>query len=144
MILESSTISQRKLFPYGFSCCICQAPNQTLAQLRVHVLSHPEYNFAFDFKPSRGGCQIVISHRDDGFGSPIRPQVYQLGRPLRALDLEKLIDGDDSWITSRYGPDNDVSPQFTAVKVAQVSTLLVYRSCSSDYINQATETCWPP
>ncbi|EOO04317.1 putative zinc finger domain-containing protein [Phaeoacremonium minimum UCRPA7] len=106
----------------GFSCCICQAPNQSLPQLRIHVLSHPEYNFAFDFKPARGGCQIVISHREDVHGSPIRPQVYQLGRPLKALDLEKLLDGDDSWITSRYGPDNDISPQFATIKVPQKLT----------------------
>lgn len=92
-----------------FSCCLCGAPHQSLSQLRAHLLGHEKYDFEFDLRP-KGGYHVSVAHihtSGSGAVSPLRSKVYQLGRPMRPFDLEKFLDGDDSWITSRLGPDND-------------------------------------
>lgn len=108
----------------GFPCCICQAYHQSMSQLRAHCMIHPEYFFDFDFRHGKGGGhQVRITHNADAPGSPIRPKIYQLGRPTKLLDLEKYVEGDDSWITSRYGPDNDKVQDRHVYKAPQVSCI---------------------
>ncbi|KAH6847943.1 hypothetical protein B0I37DRAFT_154447 [Chaetomium sp. MPI-CAGE-AT-0009] len=89
-----------------FACLLCGAENDRLCQLRAHYLSHPQYDFHFEIKPKAGYC-VTVKPNADGRGSPLRPRVYQLGLPVKPLDLEKYVNGDDSWVTSRLGPDND-------------------------------------
>lgn len=106
-----------------FSCCLCGAPHQSVSQLRAHLLGHDKYGFNFDVRP-KGGYHVSVAHTRKAASSPLRSKVYQLGRPLKPFDLEKFVDGDDSWITSRFGPDNDrdlgpakpVAPKITAVR----------------------------
>jgi hypothetical protein len=99
-----------------FACLLCGAENDRLCQLRAHYLSHPQYDFHFEIKPKAGYC-VTVKPNADGRGSPLRPKVYQLGLPVKPLDLEKYVNGDDSWVTSRLGPDNgrevfeDTAPQ---------------------------------
>jgi len=90
-----------------FSCCLCGAAHQSLSQLRVHVQGHEKYDFDFELR-AKGGYQVSVAHNSSRPASPIRSKVYQLGRPLLPFDLEKFVDGDDSWVTSRLGPDNDL------------------------------------
>ncbi|KAL2171649.1 hypothetical protein VTG60DRAFT_2217 [Thermothelomyces hinnuleus] len=99
-----------------FACLLCGAENDRLSQLRAHYLSHPQYDFCFEFKPKTGYC-VTVKPNASNHGSPLRPRVYQLGLPVKPLDLDKYVDGDDSWVTSRLGPDNgrelfrDTAPQ---------------------------------
>ncbi|KAL1883031.1 hypothetical protein VTK73DRAFT_106 [Phialemonium thermophilum] len=97
-----------------FSCCLCAAPHQCLSQLRAHLLGHEKYQFDIDLRP-KGGYQISVSHSSSGPATPMRRQVYQLGLPLKAFNLEKYIEGDNSWVTSRLGPDDgrDLGPPKT-------------------------------
>ncbi|KAL2193514.1 hypothetical protein P885DRAFT_72124 [Corynascus similis CBS 632.67] len=88
-----------------FACLLCGAENDRLSQLRAHYLSHPQYDFCFEFKP-KIGCCVTVKPNATNHGSPLRPRVYQLGLPVKPLDLDKYVDGDDSWVTSRLGPDN--------------------------------------
>ncbi|KAH6621209.1 hypothetical protein B0J18DRAFT_220652 [Chaetomium sp. MPI-SDFR-AT-0129] len=88
-----------------FACLLCGAENDRLSQLRAHYLSHPQYDFHFEFRPKAGYC-VTVKPNANSFGSPLRPKVYQLGLPVKPLDLEKYVNGDDSWVTSRLGPDN--------------------------------------
>ncbi|KAJ4307049.1 hypothetical protein N0V88_000424 [Collariella sp. IMI 366227] len=88
-----------------FSCLLCGAENERLSQLRAHYLSHPQYDFNFEIKPKAGYCVTVKPKPNSN--SPLRPRVYQLGLPVKPLDLEKYVNGDDSWVTTRLGPDND-------------------------------------
>ncbi|TPX13215.1 uncharacterized protein E0L32_006415 [Thyridium curvatum] len=103
----------------GFVCCLCLAPTQNLTQLRAHFLSHPNYQFDLEGAGGRGGLAIAVSHSTERPGSPLWPKVYQLGRATKPLDLDKLIDGDESWVTSRYGPDNDAPTKPTVARVPQ-------------------------
>ncbi|KAJ9149903.1 Polycomb protein suz12-B [Pleurostoma richardsiae] len=102
----------------GYACCICHAMNQSLNQLRAHFFSHPQYRFLVDFKAARG-VQISVSHCEDGPSSPLHSKIYQLGRPIGPLELDKYVEGDDSWVTSRYGPDNDLPQKPAHLKVHQ-------------------------
>jgi hypothetical protein len=88
-----------------FACLLCGAENDRLSQLRAHYLSHPQYDFHFDFRPKVGYC-VTVKPSANSHGSPLRPRVYQLGLPVKPLDLDKYVNGDDSWVTSRLGPDN--------------------------------------
>jgi hypothetical protein len=107
--LEEHTITY--LFPPEqvqtdrFACLLCGAENERLSQLRAHYLSHPQYHFDIDLR--RGGYYVTVIRNGNGQGSPLRPRVYQLGLPVKPLDLDKYVKGDDSWVTSRLGPDND-------------------------------------
>ncbi|KAK4155234.1 hypothetical protein C8A00DRAFT_13717 [Chaetomidium leptoderma] len=88
-----------------FACLLCSAENDRLTQLRAHYLSHPQYDFHFEFRPKVGYC-VTVKPNADSRDFPLRPRVYQLGLPVKPLDLEKYVNGDDSWVTSRLGPDN--------------------------------------
>ena len=89
-----------------FACLLCGAENDRLSQLRAHYLSHPQYDFHFEYRPKAGGHCVTVKPSATGHGSPLRPKVYQLGLPVKPLDLDKYVNGDDSWVTSRLGPDN--------------------------------------
>ncbi|KAK3903367.1 hypothetical protein C8A05DRAFT_14664 [Staphylotrichum tortipilum] len=89
-----------------FACLLCGAENDRLSQLRAHYLSHPQYDFHFEYRPKAGGHYVTVKPSATGHSSPLRPRVYQLGLPVKPLDLDKYVNGDDSWVTSRLGPDN--------------------------------------
>ncbi|KAK3946292.1 hypothetical protein QBC46DRAFT_415272 [Diplogelasinospora grovesii] len=86
-------------------CLLCGAENERIAQLRAHYLSHPQYDFTFDHR-AKGGCVVTVTPNPDYTGPSFRPTVYQLGLPVKPLDLEKYVDGDSSWITARLGPED--------------------------------------
>lgn len=88
-----------------FTCLLCGAENDRLSQLRAHYLSHPQYDFHFEFRPKAGFC-VTVKANANSHGSPLRPKVYQLGLPVKPLDLDKYVNGDDSWVISRLGPDD--------------------------------------
>jgi hypothetical protein len=94
------------------SCCICLAPHQNLSQLRTHLLGHDKYEF--DFEPQeRGGLNVFVVNRGP---TPVRRKIFQLGLPVKPFDIEKYLAGDESWVTSRYGPENDTDPDLAAEK----------------------------
>lgn len=106
----------------GFGCLLCGAENERLSQLRAHYLSHPQYDFIFEFRPKGGYC-VTVKPAANGLGSPLRPKIYQLGLPIRPLDLDKYVSGDESWISSRLGPEDGREvevPDFSKGKPLQV------------------------
>lgn len=125
----------------GFSCCVCHAAHDSLAQLRAHLLSHTQYKFELNAIPGRPGLQLDVSCVADNSGGSMFLKAYQLGKPTKAFDLDKYVEGDDSWVTSRLGPNNDICPvavpgarknsqsqtKPSTVKAVQVS---VYLLCS--------------
>lgn len=90
-----------------FSCCICFAPHQSLIQLRAHLVGHSQYGFEVNPNAGKPACVLDISCVAENSGPFLRPKVYQLGKPTKAFDIEKYVEGDDSWVLSRLGPDND-------------------------------------
>ena len=89
-----------------FKCFLCGAANQSVVQLRAHLDNHSSYLFHFEESKSKGNFQVTVAHNPENLGSPLRPQVYQLGLPTRPFDLESYVEGDDSWVTSRLGPED--------------------------------------
>lgn len=144
----------REVVVDGFSCCICHAPHQSLIQLRAHLRSHTQYGFEVNNNAGKSGCVIDISCVDESFGPFLRPKIYQLGKPTKAFDIEKYVEGDDSWATSRLGPNNDDGSvavvrkaqqlKVVAAKTPQVSkqfpTLSVYILNSLTHMFGNTET----
>ncbi|KAK1761184.1 hypothetical protein QBC47DRAFT_289166 [Echria macrotheca] len=88
-----------------FECLICGAENERLPQLRAHYLCHPQYEFHFEGRP-RGGWSVRVTTVAGDNVTPLRPRVYQLGLPVKPLDLERFVEGDNSWVTSRLGPED--------------------------------------
>lgn len=113
----------REVVVDGFSCCICHAPHQSLIQLRAHLLSHSQYSFDIDPSAAKSGCQIDISCVAENSGPFLRPKIYQLGKPTKAFDIEKYVDGDDSWATSRLGPNNDDGSAVVTRKAPQTKAI---------------------
>lgn len=109
-----------------FGCLLCGAENERLSQLRAHYLSHPQYDFHFESRPRAGYC-VTVKPNANSHGSPLRPKVYQLGLPVKPLDLDKYVNGDDSWVTSRLGPDNgrEVFPESRPMGNQSVRLVLV-------------------
>ena len=93
----------------SFQCCLCWEVQQSMTQLRLHFLSHPRYTFAYDRRPGRGGNTVVVTHEDQEPDSPSVPCIYQLGLATLELDPAEYVNGDDSWLRSRYGPDNGMT-----------------------------------
>jgi len=107
-----------------FGCLICGAENDRLSQLRAHYMSHPQYEFNFEVRP-KAGCVVTVTPTAGDGAVPLRPRVYQLGLPVKPLDLERYVDGDNSWVNSRLGPDDgrDILAKFPHVKAQQVREL---------------------
>ncbi|CAK7229162.1 hypothetical protein SBRCBS47491_007154 [Sporothrix bragantina] len=92
----------------GFQCCLCMAANPDLDHLRLHFLSHHHYTFQYEPWSARGVDHVFrITHNVDTGSARLQDTVYQLGRPTKALNVERFLQGDESWLTSRFGPLND-------------------------------------
>ncbi|KLU81614.1 hypothetical protein MAPG_00699 [Magnaporthiopsis poae ATCC 64411] len=91
----------------GLVCGVCGVHTHSVNELRAHFLCHPRYDFHLENRLGKGAYTVDVSISTDA-STPMRPRVYQLGLPTKLLDLDRYIDGDDSWVTSRYGPENDM------------------------------------
>lgn len=105
--LPKEAIPVKEVVVDGFSCCICHAAHESLAQLRAHLFSHSQYRFELSANTGKPVHQLDVYCVADSPVAVLRPKVYQLGRPTKPFDLDKYVEGDDSWITSRLGPSND-------------------------------------
>lgn len=105
----------------GLACCFCHASHRSLAQLRAHLDSHVK--FRCDVNPGKTGGQIHVICTAIDSGPLLRPRIYQLGKPTKAFDLDKYVEGDDSWVKSRLGPHNDDGPVIAPKKAAHTRTV---------------------
>ncbi|KAK4455608.1 hypothetical protein QBC34DRAFT_71115 [Podospora aff. communis PSN243] len=122
-------------------CLICGAENDRFSQLRAHYMSHAQYEFSFDMKP-KGTMVTVTSSASDS--TPLRPRIYQLGLPVKPLDLDRYVEGDYSWVNSRLGPDDgrDVLAKFPHVKAMQ--KLAPRRSKKKVYVPNIKQPLFDP
>lgn len=107
----------------GFSCCVCHAPHQSLVQLRAHLFSHSQYSFEVNPNTGKPGCLMEVLCVVENSGPFLRPKIYQLGKPTKAFDIDKYVEGDDSWVNSRLGPDNDDGSVLATRKTHQPRTI---------------------
>ncbi|KAK3392620.1 hypothetical protein B0T20DRAFT_360859 [Sordaria brevicollis] len=92
-------------------CLVCGAEHDRISQLRAHFSCHPDY--VFNFEQKRGMYVVEVRSLPEfppkSSSSPWdTPKPYNLGLPLKQLDLTKYVNGDDSWVTSRLLPDSPV------------------------------------
>lgn len=112
----------KEVLVMGFACCFCHASHQSLAQLRAHLPSHPQYKFEVSLSSGKLGGPVDVACVAVNGGPLLRPTIYQLGKPTKAFDLDKYVEGDDSWVKSRLGPHNDDGPLFPSHKASQTRT----------------------
>lgn len=112
----------KEVLVLGFACCFCHASHQSLAQLRAHLPSHSQYRFEVSLSSGKTGGPVDVSCVPVNGGPLLRPTIYQLGKPTKAFDLDKYVEGDDSWVKSRLGPHNDDGPVVSAHKASQTRT----------------------
>ncbi|KAG8160139.1 hypothetical protein KVR01_009675 [Diaporthe batatas] len=112
----------KEVLVLGFACCFCHASHQSLAQLRAHLPSHPQYRFEVSISSGKMGAPVDVSCIAVNGGPFLRPTIYQLGKPTKAFDLDKYVEGDDSWVKSRLGPHNDDGPVVSAHKASHART----------------------
>ena len=90
-----------------YRCITCGAYHQSMLQLQVHLKTvHSAY--VYEVETTNQGPQIRVIRHVDVEASPTK--TYQLGRPMEPFNLETFAAGDQSWITSRLGPDNNDEP----------------------------------
>ncbi|KAK0626161.1 hypothetical protein B0T14DRAFT_94984 [Immersiella caudata] len=125
-----------------FGCLICGAENDRFSQLRAHYMSHSQYDFHFDMKPSKGTIVTVTSSASDS--TPLRPRIYQLGLPVKPLDLDRYVEGDYSWVNSRLGPDDgrDIFSKFPHAKAQK--KLAPRRSKKKVYVPNTKQPLYDP
>lgn len=110
----------KEVLVLGFACCFCHASHQSLAQLRAHLPSHSQYRFEVSLSSGKIGGPVDVSCVPVNGGPLLRPTIYQLGKPTKAFDLDKYVEGDDSWVKSRLGPHNDDGPVVPIHKASQI------------------------
>lgn len=113
-----------------FICIVCVVENDNLIQFWLYYQSYLQYLFSFEiwFKL---GCCVIVKFNSENLGSLFRFKVYQFGLLVELLDVEKYVNGDESWFEYRLGLDNDrdVVNNGKLVKlqlVSQQSDIVVY------------------
>ncbi|KAK7414748.1 hypothetical protein QQX98_006432 [Neonectria punicea] len=103
-----------------YRCLACGAFNQSVAHLQIHQQTcHSDYDFVLE--PTSHGPQFRVSHRPESVSTPTK--TYQLGRPVKPFNLGTFVAGDQSWLTSRLGPDNNTEPIHSPTKPAAARQL---------------------
>lgn len=118
-----------------FRCVCCGVYHQTMLQLQLH-LQTMHSNFEVLLETTSQGPQFRLSHRVEPVLTPTK--TYQLGRPVKPFNLSTFASGDESWITSRLGPDNNDQPIQSPVKKATLS-----RQASDRPQSQSSQTIQP-
>ncbi|KAF9770220.1 hypothetical protein IL306_012257 [Fusarium sp. DS 682] len=87
----------------SWQCCACGNANESLEILRAHLMTfHPNYEYILE-KTSQGPL-FRVTHVPGSACSPSKE--LQLGKPTKLLDHQAYVNGDDSWVNSRHGPDH--------------------------------------
>ncbi|KAH7370860.1 hypothetical protein BKA65DRAFT_25301 [Rhexocercosporidium sp. MPI-PUGE-AT-0058] len=98
----------------GLKCPFCLSWNRSLEELRLHLgTDHSAYRFhARRPNPPRVTffVELAKSSRPGPFPLAERSRIIQLGQPMTLFDLEKHLNGDESWATARNGPLHNVWP----------------------------------
>ncbi|UPK94570.1 hypothetical protein LCI18_005505 [Fusarium solani-melongenae] len=101
-------------------CVTCGTFHDSLPLLQLHLQTyHLEYDYALDMTSQ--GPHFRVTHRNESVASPTR--TYQLGKPVKPWHLETYVSGDQSWVTSRLGPDNNEEPARSPSKQATARQL---------------------
>lgn len=118
-VTYSLPIDQPVLLDY-WRCITCGTVHDSLPVLHLHLQTcHLEYDYALDMTSQ--GPHFRVTHRNESVASPTR--TYQLGKPVKPWHIETFVSGDQSWVSSRLGPDNNEEPARSPSKPATARQL---------------------
>jgi hypothetical protein len=97
-------VANRLVRLQGFRCVVCAAMTEGPTFLRTHLLTHPEFEFSWEYK---NDCWTnSISVRRSGLGAQHLAQPaaepFQMLPATEKVDLDRQLEGDDSWLMSRF------------------------------------------
>jgi hypothetical protein len=111
---------QRESKVSGLACPFCRCPNKSVSLLTFH-LQNSHFSYKFQLRRSQPRVQY--------FATVVRTRPIELARtlqftkPTTIFELEKFLNGDDSWIKSRYGPRHHALPEHLRIEEGQESSL---------------------
>jgi hypothetical protein len=109
----SITEQQADLRGMGFLCALCQQKEPSFDLLRFHLKSsHDDFDFHFQRQPLDRDMifHVELSSNNAAVMDVLPDQTLQIGPPRGPFNLQRYINGDDSWINSRSGTlDSDRS-----------------------------------
>ncbi|KAM5382816.1 hypothetical protein ACJZ2D_002207 [Fusarium nematophilum] len=101
-------------------CISCGMYHDSLAHLQLHLQTfHSNYDYVLE--TASQGPQFRVTRRLESVATPTR--TYQLGKPVKAFNLETYVNGDQSAVSSRIGPDNNEEPLRSPSKPAAARQL---------------------
>ncbi|KAL4732536.1 hypothetical protein ACLX1H_001552 [Fusarium chlamydosporum] len=87
----------------SWRCLTCGCLNESLDVLRAHLKDyHPNYDYALE--NTNEGPLFRVTRISGSADSPTK--TLQLGKPTKSFNLDEYNKGDESWISSRFGPDH--------------------------------------
>lgn len=107
---------QRETTMMGLVCPLCRYSYSSLDDLRLHLhTNHSAYKFSLRRSNDHriGFCVDIAKQGPRGSPRPLAEQArtFQLSQPRTLLDLEKFLNGDESWVKSREGPQHNLWPE---------------------------------
>lgn len=86
-----------------YRCISCGAYHESIEQLQLHLqISHDNYTYMLE--STSQGPQFRVSALRESTLTPRK--AYNLGRPVKPFNLQTIVTGDQSWISSRMGVDS--------------------------------------
>ena len=100
----------------GLHCPICRHRHHSFDDLRIHLhMNHTELKFSLR-RSTTQRLEFFLEIAKRGLrGSPtsLGPQArtFQLSHPRTLFNLDKFLNGDESWVKSREGPQHNLWPE---------------------------------
>jgi hypothetical protein len=99
---------QRESKVAGLKCPFCGCPNKSVDFLTFH-LQNEHLNFTFQLRRGQPRVQYFLTSVKSRLSETSR--TVQFTKPSTVFELDKFLDGDDSWIKSRLGPQHNAVPE---------------------------------
>ncbi|RGP66456.1 hypothetical protein FLONG3_8893 [Fusarium longipes] len=105
----------------SWRCLNCGCSNEGLDMLHAHLKDyHPSYDYALEVTSE--GPLFRVTRISGLVDSPMK--TLQIGNPTKPFNLEDYNRGDDSWISSRLGPDHNDPDVLSPSKPPTIKPLL--------------------
>ena len=114
---DSADLSiKRETMVSGLICPFCGYSHSSLDDLRVHLYTnHSCFKFSLRrSNPQRIGFFVELAKQGlRGSPTPLLEQArtFQLSQPRTLFSLEKFLNGDESWVKAREGPQHNFWPE---------------------------------
>jgi len=113
---SAELVVKRETTIAGLNCPFCNCNHRSLEELKVHLhTNHSAFKYSLRRStPPRLGFFIELA-KNSSRSSPVpmlqRARIFQLNKPQTLFDLEKFLNGGDSWSKAREGPQHNSWPE---------------------------------